>query len=877
MAGKGQTAQILLCIRRQYVKRSAKFILDFDPPGFPSMMFGLRSRLPCRWVIFIVTIGHVFVASLLTVSPTFKTTITPSTLTSDGGFAFISPIKIGLLRLYAVATDDNGAPTISALQLFENGQPLGPAHAVHADVRNKGAGNFSHWQNGLIFSASDNSDPRSNGRVYSVSSPTQMRLRLQLPMLMVVALADFVLFWIFQTYIMAFGKQHWRTIVAGAAVFGFIALVVATVGLFGPVVLARPGPGKDAALVIATVLHSGLGSFILVGMWVAGAGLMTLSRRQRHARLADILMPAFPLGMVLLAILVAVALLLPFGRLLAIGFWITCLLPLVRWRPPYHDVRSLLRAAIVITPLSLVFGVWIALLWHGPTDTLSGSPTGDLTWYVGNTWSLAQFPYPNLDLGYEATPPRFYFNQLIPALGSTLLCVPGFDPFLFLLAGGACAYVLLTGLALHLYASDRAPDGYATRDIVLIVIAILAAARYPYWVVETIPLVFVPALTMSVLWMSERGLKAPIWYGPAMAAALIGSILSKVISGTVIGPLTAAYAVSHIKRLPRTALLALTVLATMFALYCVYMLNKFLPLMLGAGNIGPEGYRVPHWTFIARDAASVILAMLSWAIAPPAVAAALTFGVVCFIVFSWALQVTFVCVAILIGLLTASRPRSSTAVRVVALAALVLSLPATLLEDPAGHSSGLMWIICLGGASLAALMPQERGWFTARSACATAFAICSIATVAFIGVARGPIIVDSGLHFYARDTLTPDVKRIWSDVRTKTPVDALVFTDQVDDTINLLGGWNSFSFSGQRQVYISSYYNNGVLRNDPDKLHEVLTLNADVLAGRLSPRDIPVRYPHTHYYAVVSAARAPAAAWREIAGNKGYTLYNITP
>lgn len=53
--------------------------------------------------------------------------------------------------------------------LFEDLAPLGPAHRLHADIAAVGAGQFSVWQNGaLYFSTSDNTDPNSNGRQYSL-------------------------------------------------------------------------------------------------------------------------------------------------------------------------------------------------------------------------------------------------------------------------------------------------------------------------------------------------------------------------------------------------------------------------------------------------------------------------------------------------------------------------------------------------------------------------------------------------------------------------------------------------------------------------------------------------------------------------------------
>lgn len=56
----------------------------------------------------------------------------------------------------------------SWLLLFEDGVELGPAHAPQELVRTMGRGRFSHWGSSLYFSTSDNSDPRSNSRSYTV-------------------------------------------------------------------------------------------------------------------------------------------------------------------------------------------------------------------------------------------------------------------------------------------------------------------------------------------------------------------------------------------------------------------------------------------------------------------------------------------------------------------------------------------------------------------------------------------------------------------------------------------------------------------------------------------------------------------------------------
>jgi hypothetical protein len=71
--------------------------------------------------------------------------------------------------------DTAGDPYISHLVLFEDGVCLGPPHAVHDLIREKGGGLFSHWQDTLYLSTSDNTDPRRNGRDYRIYAPPVRR------------------------------------------------------------------------------------------------------------------------------------------------------------------------------------------------------------------------------------------------------------------------------------------------------------------------------------------------------------------------------------------------------------------------------------------------------------------------------------------------------------------------------------------------------------------------------------------------------------------------------------------------------------------------------------------------------------------------------
>lgn len=67
--------------------------------------------------------------------------------------------------------DTNGQHFRSPLMLFEDNILVGFPHAKHDYIKEKGGGSYCHWENMLIFSTSDNSNPVDNGREYSIRLP----------------------------------------------------------------------------------------------------------------------------------------------------------------------------------------------------------------------------------------------------------------------------------------------------------------------------------------------------------------------------------------------------------------------------------------------------------------------------------------------------------------------------------------------------------------------------------------------------------------------------------------------------------------------------------------------------------------------------------
>jgi len=81
-----------------------------------------------------------------------------------GGFAYATP----LTEFKQFEEFSPPKFVASPIQVYEGDKPLGPPmHAELRSIAELGAGRYSQWNGeGLLFSTSDNSDPRTNGRTY---------------------------------------------------------------------------------------------------------------------------------------------------------------------------------------------------------------------------------------------------------------------------------------------------------------------------------------------------------------------------------------------------------------------------------------------------------------------------------------------------------------------------------------------------------------------------------------------------------------------------------------------------------------------------------------------------------------------------------------
>lgn len=150
----------------------------------------LRARTPIAYHIGLGLLICAFVAALFFkyYHDGYESRIDAVKIQSELGRAYVVSLQqtVPFPWLFHTIGDTNQAPKKSGLKLFENGKPLGPAHAVHDQIRGKGSGRYSHWGDFLYFSATDNTDPRTNGRDYTAIYAFSVRRQIYVPLFLIV-------------------------------------------------------------------------------------------------------------------------------------------------------------------------------------------------------------------------------------------------------------------------------------------------------------------------------------------------------------------------------------------------------------------------------------------------------------------------------------------------------------------------------------------------------------------------------------------------------------------------------------------------------------------------------------------------------------------
>jgi len=101
--------------------------------------------------------------------------ISPERIEKEKGHCFVYKFRSNAARIYT------RLPVYRESILYEDHKPLSNENAIHDEIRQYGSGRYSFWHEQVYFSSSDNSDPRTNSRTYSIKVPSYIYFLENLP------------------------------------------------------------------------------------------------------------------------------------------------------------------------------------------------------------------------------------------------------------------------------------------------------------------------------------------------------------------------------------------------------------------------------------------------------------------------------------------------------------------------------------------------------------------------------------------------------------------------------------------------------------------------------------------------------------------------
>jgi hypothetical protein len=249
------------------------------------------------------------------------------------------------------------------------------------------------------------------------------------------------------------------------------------------------------------------------------------------------------------------------------------------------------------------------------------------------------------------------------------------------------------------------------------------------------------------------------------------------------------------------------------------------------------------------------------------------------LVYEFLTLVNLMCATVVLALAAIDDPASFRRSRWLVVAAFLLASPAMIFTDETGLSTGLFWFAIIAAVVLVTIdcarFAGRRTRPERRQHALIVSTLLAVTILALLASARGMLVLSSGWPGDA--DLTPQVREIWQAVRERVPPNALVFTDETGRDHRLLGGWNTYVLHGQRQVFISSWFQSLKLQANPAERDARLQMNDDVLSGQLDPTRAKTSRPYSSFFAVVSVGRHLPPRWHRIYANRDHVLYQWDP
>ncbi len=124
-----------------------------------AVAFGGRRGAPLGYATGLALLGVALLGTGTLRIPAMHA-LTAGEVLPEAGLAFLAP---------GVSASPDGNGEESTLEVREDGRPLGSSHAYIDDIREQGHGRFRHDPRRVTFSSSDGTDPRANGRAYTLA------------------------------------------------------------------------------------------------------------------------------------------------------------------------------------------------------------------------------------------------------------------------------------------------------------------------------------------------------------------------------------------------------------------------------------------------------------------------------------------------------------------------------------------------------------------------------------------------------------------------------------------------------------------------------------------------------------------------------------
>lgn len=639
---------------------------------------------------------------------------------------------------------------------------------------------------------------------------------------------------------------------------------------------------KDFAL--GYLYHVTLGVALAALIFALGVGGLRLCLWPRRAERADLLVLGLPVGIALLGPVCFLMLAGGVASWLGAALLLGLLIAAATWRGDAMAAlggigRPLLVGAPAIALLALVNG----FLMRGPSEKLGWSGYGDIAWFVGRMFNFLHQLIPPYEFLVEGE--RYPYAPHGPTMvGALLVDVPGFNPFLMI--------SVTTPTFMGLAAIALLASGVATRGAIPTLAALAGAALfagafiYPSWLVESLPVAYsVPAVFAAARLIGPWPHRAWSLLAIGLLVGLSTFLTKVLLASFVIGALGfALIRVGRERLTPPQFTWLIATLAVVTAAYVAAMLwtwgwtiseyryGSFPVLSHLRGVLADPGLSVPELGTATRDLALVLLLIAALRAERSMLTLLIAGGIVQYWISATFSAISSSASVMLVAQAVLTDPRWRRDLLTLLLPAAALLMVASLLRERFAvliFGSMLAVMVLIWGSALLGRIDTlaRRTLLLGQAAC----------TVAWLGI-LGALAVEVGplAAAVARQphVLLPEAVDIWRQVRTRTPADALIFTDQTGEEISLSGGWNSLAASGGRQLYIAGWYHTR-WRQWPEARAERYAINSAVLAGQVGPRAVTLSRAYGSYWAVVEQARPTPPGFTPVYANARYRLLRI--